>query len=97
MTSKKANLLGIIGIAAAMSDGSHTPFNDGVEDYPYNRIPRAPIPPKGTKEYFFNEVGEFSTEQMLKTETVFMCYAINDKNATRKFKQWQKLNQRNHE
>lgn len=51
-----------------------------------------PRPPKGAKEYFFNEWGEFSTEQMSKSETVFMCYAINDKNAIRKFKRWQHEN-----
>ena len=51
-----------------------------------------PRPPHGAKEYFFNERGEFSTEQMLKSETVFMCYAINDKNAIRKFERWQNEN-----
>jgi hypothetical protein len=45
-------------------------------------------PPSGTKEYFFNEQGEFSTERMLRTELVFKCYAINDKNAKRKFERW---------
>lgn len=51
-----------------------------------------PRPPKGAKEYFFNEQGEFSTEQMLKSETIFICYAINDKNAIRKFERWQHEN-----
>lgn len=44
-----------------------------------------PRPPKGTKEYFFNQYGEFSTESMLKSEVVFKCRASNDKNAVRKF------------
>ena len=41
--------------------------------------------PKGTKEYFFNNEGEFSTTSMLKSETIFTCIASNDKNAIRKF------------
>lgn len=67
------------------------------ENYGYDYSKKEPIeiqpkPPKGAKEYFFNERGEFSTEQMLKSETVFMCYAINDKNAIRKFERWQHEN-----
>lgn len=44
--------------------------------------------PNGTKEYFFNMYGEFSTESMLKTECVFKCVSINDKNAIKKFQNW---------
>lgn len=63
-------------------------------DYPKDEpIEIQPRPPKGAKEYFFNERGEFSTEQMLKSETVFICYAINDKNAIRKFERWQHENE----
>ena len=51
-----------------------------------------PRPPKGTREYFFNKYGEFSTEEMLKSECVFMCYSINDKNAIKKFGRWQREN-----
>lgn len=53
-------------------------------------LPRQIIPhvPKGTKEYFFNNDGEFSTKSMLKTECVFKCVASNDKNAKRKFVKW---------
>lgn len=50
-------------------------------------IPPVPkVIPNGCKEYFFNSAGEFSTTKMLKTECVFTCYAINDKNAIKKFK-----------
>ena len=45
-------------------------------------------PQRGTKEYFFNKEGKFSTESMKKSETVFKCNAINDKNAIRKFESW---------
>ena len=46
------------------------------------------IPPRGTKEYFFNDKGEFASKNMqpmCKDEAVFWCYAINDSNAIRKF------------
>ena len=58
-------------------------------------IKREKRPPSGCKEYFFNVNGEFSTEKMLKTECVFTCFAINDKNATRKFERWQKESVKN--
>jgi len=45
-------------------------------------------PPAGTKEYFFNALGEFSTDKMLKSECVFKCVAINDKSAVKKFNKW---------
>jgi hypothetical protein len=51
-----------------------------------------PKNPAGTKEYFFNDSGEFSTKQMRKDETVFKCFAINDKNAIKKFKNWKTTN-----
>lgn len=66
--------------------------NYGRDVYSTEPIEIQPRPPKGAKEYFFNERGEFSTERMLKSETVFMCYAINDKNAIRKFERWQHEN-----
>jgi hypothetical protein len=56
-----------------------------IEETPIKREKR---PPSGSKEYFFNVKGEFSTDHMLKSECVFRCFAINDKNATRKFERW---------
>ena len=44
--------------------------------------------PKGAKQYFFNDDGEFSTDHMRKTECVFDCVASNDRNAMRKFYNW---------
>jgi hypothetical protein len=41
--------------------------------------------PKGAKEYWFNDRGEFSSERMLKSDVVFSCIAINDKSAKKKF------------
>jgi hypothetical protein len=64
------------------------------EDYnpiePVIHLPKEKPIPKGAKEYFFNAQGEFSTERMLKTETVFKCVAISEKSATKKFERWKK-------
>lgn len=51
-------------------------------------IPKRTPPPKGTKEYFFNIQGDFSNTSMLKSDCVFTCFAINDKNAVKKFKKY---------
>jgi hypothetical protein len=71
----------------------YQPFAPKRRNLPDDRPKRKvePIPPKGTKEYFFNIEGEFSTERMLKTECVFKCFATNDKNAIRKFNNWKNL------
>lgn len=93
MGMKKQNSAMLMMMAAAMSGSSI--YNDGLfgEDEPF--IKREPKPvkkvtPKGMKEYFFNIDGMYSTKQMLKTECVFKCFAINDKNAKKKFNKWNK-------
>lgn len=53
-----------------------------------NKIPEPIKPPTGTKEYWFNSSGEFSCVRMLKVETVYSCYAINEKNAIKKYRRW---------
>jgi hypothetical protein len=89
MSKMKSNALIMMAMAAAMSEGSSMIFTGSGEDDARIFIPKEPMPPNGTKEYFFNSFGGFSIEQMLRTETVFKCYAINNKNAIRKFKRWQ--------
>lgn len=89
MSKMKSNALIMMAIAASMSEGSSTMFTGGGEDDARVYLPIEPKLPKGTREYFFNNVGEFSTESMLKSETVFKCCAINDKNAVKKFNRWQ--------
>lgn len=87
MGFKKSNaalqMMGLMGMMAMSQDTE------------YNYLEREPIeiqpkPPRGTSEYFFNAMGEFSTGQMLKEDVVFYCYAINDKNAIKKFNRWDK-------
>jgi len=73
-------------MAMTMAEETEVPFNPtrpAVIKLPY----QAP-PPAGTKEYWFNAQGEFSSERMRRDETVFTCYAINDKNALRKYNKW---------
>lgn len=41
--------------------------------------------PNGCKTYFFNSSGEFTNGSMRKDECVFVCHAVNDKNAIKKF------------
>lgn len=73
----------------ASQQGNHS-MKEELEVDPREPIYRQPKPPKGAKDYFFNEKGEFSTERMLKTECVFKCFARDDKNAKRKFNNWLK-------
>lgn len=47
-----------------------------------------PIVPAGCKEYFFDQDGNFSTEQMKISILAFKCVASNDENAIRKFNNW---------
>ena len=82
-------LLAAMGAMAIM-----TSYGDMNEVREMGKRPLLPSPPKkkrppsGSKEYFFNSEGEFSTEKMLKADCVFTCFSINDKNAVRKFKKW---------
>lgn len=63
-------------------------YDDPPKDRPY--IPREKECPKGAKNYWFNKHGEFDNERMLKSETVFHCFARDDKNAKRKFNNFMK-------
>ena len=78
--SKQRGLLAMMSMAL-MVDGYGVNYPE--VDYQERKIQAKT--PKGAKEYFFNAHGEFSTEQMLNNEIVFKCFAINDKNALRKF------------
>lgn len=89
MSMKKVN--SILAMAVAMSAignpdmyDTNSKTNDGLRKKP----PIQTRPPKGSKEYWFNSEGEYSHESMRKTEVVFSCYAINDKNAVRKYNKW---------
>ena len=57
-----------------------------------NKEPKEPIIPKGHVHYWFRIDGTFlnekQNERMLKEECVFKCFALNDKNAIKKFKKF---------
>ena len=49
------------------------------------------VKPKGVKEYFFTESGHFFNSMPTGSYTVFYkCFALNDKNAKRKFDAYRK-------
>jgi len=83
MGMKKLNMLGIMASAMSTSiyKDSYNDLFSGDETKP-KRIPRPirQVLPKGV-----NSDGEFSTKRILKSECIFKCIAINDKNALRKF------------
>ena len=83
--SKMKGYLGMAMMMAAMAGGPsiRSTFHETDVLHPE---PLFKVIPKGCKEYFFNDKGEYSTDHMLKTECVFKCYALNDKSAIRKFK-----------
>jgi hypothetical protein len=87
MSKMKQNLAAMLAMTMAMDNGQGMMFT-GSGDDAYVLLPPKPPIPNGSKEYFFNERGKFSTEQMRKSECVFECVAINDKNAKRKFTKW---------
>lgn len=90
---KAKDKLSFLAMAAMMSATAR--YDDPMYDIhntqrPTIHLQKDPPPPKGTKEYWFNEDGEFSTSHMRKDEVVFKCVAINDKNATKKYEKWKK-------
>jgi len=98
----KKSMLGFLGFyAMAMQD-----FNEDMESI--NQVPEPkkvklnseskkeqPIQ-KGQFHYWFRIDGTFLSEKqgerMLKTDCIFKCFAINDKNAIKKFKKFQTQN-----
>tara|TARA_R110000868_G_scaffold141488_1_gene358057 strand:+ start:695 stop:964 length:270 start_codon:yes stop_codon:yes gene_type:complete len=84
---KIEKMLMMTGIASMMSMDQSTSFNRRDNEVKFS-IPKEPKPPKGSKTYFFDSIGLFSTEQMRRDECVFKCFALNDKNAKRKFNNW---------
>ena len=48
------------------------------------------VKPKGVQEYFFTENGMFSNIEIARVELFYKCFALNDKNAIRKFNAYRK-------
>jgi len=83
------NTAAMFAMMAAMSSHGENNMFEIIDDNGKPLQPREPIPPKGTKDYFFNAHGTHFSP-MRKDECVFKCFAINDKNAKRKFDKWLK-------
>jgi len=85
MNSKTKNLAGMYALMAYSASTGGNPIYDIEEEKPK---PTEKKPPKGAKEYFFTKNGDCFTVQYEDTEFVFSCYAINEKNAFRKYNRW---------
>ncbi len=83
--NKMKSLLGLFAMAAISTEENYSkPLNSSTikKDSTIKSNP-------GQSEYWFREDGSFLNEKqglkMLKGECVFKCFAINDKNALKKF------------
>jgi len=90
---KKSSILAFIGMSAmasAMENLSYNPNQGKVK--PNLSRSFGPKIPSNHKYFSFRADGTFTTdrtqEPMLKSECVFSCFALNSKNAIRKFNQF---------
>jgi hypothetical protein len=100
MTSKNKYLTFMALNSIAMMTSLDTPqiYDDGKKEDNKTSMKTvsgnlAKIPPKGSKEYWFNEEGEFynGVDRCLairKEDVVFHCIAISNKSAIKKFKKY---------
>lgn len=87
-----AALAAYLPFATLLDMGHSSPYAPDTPKEKRKLILPLPKPPKGSIENWFRIDGtllnEKNKERMLKTETVFKTFAINDKNTIRKFNQW---------
>ena len=87
MKSNKAKILATAMMFGAFAQTSQIEYYEGEKEF--NKEPKEPIIPKGQFHYWFRIDGTFlnekQSERMLKEECVFKCFALNDKNAIKKF------------
>ena len=85
-------MLTSLAIMVAMSEQgyNHKPKSNVRKGrLPTNR--KDEVIPKGVKEYFFTESGHFFNSMPTGSYTIFYkCFALNDKNAKRKFDAYRK-------
>lgn len=90
----KTNRLSILATAMMFGAFAQTNREDfgTIQEFEHNPKPKEPIIPKGHIYYWFRFDGTFlnekQSERMLKDECVFKCFALNDKNAIKKFKKF---------
>jgi len=88
---------GYLAFMATMAMMSETNFGIKNEPIEENHTPIKDVEPpiqKGLKYYCFRQDGTFMQYErdgaMLKEEKFFSCYALNDKNAIKKFNKFKK-------
>ena len=83
----KSHLLGLYGVMLAME--AQTSHIEKTDDVPLMKREIEPPIPNGMKYYCFRWDGTFKQYErdgaMLREEKFFDCYALNDKNAIKKF------------
>lgn len=84
----KSKIHEIALMVALMASSGENVFMSGNSEEATIYLPKEPPVPKGCKEYFFDKYGWYSTEKMLKSETVFKCVALNNKSAKKKYQNW---------
>lgn len=87
MKTNKAKILATAMMFGAFAQTSQREYYE--EEIKISSKPKEPIIPKGHNRYWFRIDGTFlnekQSERMLKSECVFKCFALNDKNAIKKF------------
>lgn len=86
----KPNRLSILAMATMLGSFAQTSEIDYYEqERKTSSEPKEPIIPKGHIHYWFRIDGTFlnekQSERIKKEECVFKCFALNDKNAIKKF------------
>lgn len=91
MNSKMKKFYAMYAMAGAFSqEGVFSPNQERefLKREPIKIVPKAPT---GAKEYFFTKEGDCFTVKYKDTKFVYSCYAINIKNAIKKFEKWKLL------
>lgn len=83
-----ASLLAFSGMAEMMNSLNDTSKERGYKEHELPPFFVGDKPPTGSKQYWFDSQGNFSTERMERDRIYFKCFAINDKNAKRKFNKY---------
>lgn len=92
--SSKSKLYTMAMVGAMLSSMAQTSEREYYENE--QKPNKEPIVPKGHIHYWFRIDGTFlnekQSERMKKEECVFKCFALNDKNAIKKFRKWSNEN-----
>ena len=90
----KSSFLAMAMMAAMADDFSYPKQNKGMEFIPQEE--KEPKQPKGHLHYWFRLDGTFindnNEKRMFKSECIFKCFSLNDKNAIRKFNAFIRFN-----